>query len=250
MAFPDTNDPDGDTPPKRAMDTDSSARGAASVDATLAGGKDPNGSTPVTASRERSSTMSVFQSRLAHFQQLGFKAPPSAGVKEFVPTSLRPPRPENLNPPPVPREVPAEPIALRRTLNSTLLSAPRDIAPLDPALKVLEKKPTSGNDFQARLAHFRELALNNNHNTGFIPASNPTSRAASRSSNTAPLQSPVSWRQPSYGGYGSSAGDSMVVPREETRLSAVGPMIAESVSPGSLQPTPINPPGNYTLLSV
>lgn len=242
MAFPDTNDPDVSTP-ARPMDTETGRNEAASATSALpARGNNQNEPPPPVISAGSvggGSTKSVFQSRLAHFQQLAFNTPSSTSGRDFVPT-LRPLRTEPRNDAPAPREIAPEPVALRRMLNSTLLSAPRDYALLEPVPRALEKRLKAGNDFQARLAHFRELA---NHNTGFVPASDTTSRSASRSSYTASLQSPVHWRQPSYGGYNaSSAGDSMH-PREE----AMSPILASPVDP---QPASPILPGNCALLSV
>lgn len=245
MAFPDTNDPDASTPPSaRPMDAEKGRKEATSATSAVpARGNNQNEPPPPVVgagSVGGGSTKSVFQSRLAHFQQLAFNTPSSTSGRDFVPT-LRPVRTEPRNDAPAPRELAPEPVALRRMLNSTLLPPPRDYALLEPVPRALEQRLKAGNDFQARLAHFRELA---NHNTGFVPASD-TSRSASRSSYTASLQSPVHWRQPSYGGgyNASSAGDSIHFPREE----AMSPILASPVDP---EPSSPIQPGNCALLSV
>lgn len=143
-----------------------------------------------------------FQSRLAHFQQLALNntippstreiqtnnAPPSTKFRNFtIPVSIRevdpvdsvpaPSLPEKIKPPNIntlfnTREI--HPIdttlnAAERFKYDTPQPSPRQSLSLNPASIVTGLRKPPGNDFQARLAHFRELALNSKNDADFIP---------------------------------------------------------------------------------
>lgn len=144
---------------------------------------------------------SIFQSRLAHFQQLALNnnntqsstrevhiinAPPIAtgklrnynippSIREIdspnsVPSTTEKIKPPNINTQLSTREIHSIDVAPRvieRAKNDNPQPNPREIDSINPASIITGLRRPPGNDFQSRLAHFRELALNNNNNTGF-----------------------------------------------------------------------------------
>lgn len=144
-----------------------------------------------------------FQSRLAHFQQLALNnsnalppstkeiqtnnAPPSTKLRNFnIPVSTREIDPVNSAPAPsLPEKIKLPNINTQfntretHSIDTTLKTAerlkngdpqpgPRESLSLNPASIVMGLRKPPGNDFQSRLAHFRELALNSK-NADLIP---------------------------------------------------------------------------------
>lgn len=144
-----------------------------------------------------------FQSRLAHFQQLALdnnntlpstkeihinNAPPSTtgklrnfnipvNTREIDPANRAPSLAEKIKLPNINtlfniREIHSIDTTFTTTerfrSDSPQLS-PRESLSLNPASIVTGLRKPPGNDFQSRLAHFRELALNSKNNADFIP---------------------------------------------------------------------------------